>query len=206
MPGQPGVSPKQRRGRDTVERLLRSALEVYADTGTQGFTMTAVIEASGVSVGSLYHHFGSFEGLAATLYLRCKDDLLNTLIQAVRTTRTARTGVYAMVSAYLRWSAEHPTEALIIHASPYAGYLRAQADRLREDKAPKLQELLELFAPHVAAGRIQSLPPALTEMLVIGPVSVAVSRWLAGVPGFDLDEAARLLPERVWQSVRGPNA
>ena len=46
----------------------------------------------------------------------------------------------------------------------------------------------------------------LTEMLVIGPVAEAARRWLGGAPDIDLTTAARLLPERIWHSVRGRSA
>jgi hypothetical protein len=36
-----------------------------------------------------------------------------------------------------------------------------------------------------------------------GEVAEVTRRWLAGAPGIDLAQAARLLPERIWQSLRG---
>ncbi|MFF2373258.1 TetR/AcrR family transcriptional regulator [Streptomyces xiamenensis] len=197
----PAGPAKQRRGQDTVDRLLRAAFEVYRDAGPQGFTLPAVIEASGVSVGSLYHHFGSFDGLAATLFIRCKDDLLAALTEAVRPATSAKGAVTALVSGYLRWSAAHRTEALIIHASPYAGYLRAHTERVDAGRAPRVAELLEFFGPRLAADGLRPLPPAQAEMLIMGPVTFAVTRWLAGTEGFDLEEAARTLPDRIWLSL-----
>ncbi|MGP4110467.1 TetR/AcrR family transcriptional regulator [Streptomyces sp. 4N509B] len=198
--------PKQRRGRDTVERLLRAALAVYDEAGPEGFTLTAVTDASGVSVGSLYHHFGSFDGLAAELYARALEDLFDAVTAAVRAADGPRAAVRDGVTAYLRWSGEHAVRARIIHASPYAGYLRPQTARLREGRQARLGLLLEALAPHLGAAGIRPMPPAVLETLVVGPVTVAVTRWLDGVPGFDLDEALRLLPDRVWASVRGPDA
>lgn len=46
------------------------------------------------------------------------------------------------------------------------------------------------------------MPEALLEMLIIGPVAEVARRWLAGAPGSDIEEASRLLPERIWRSVR----
>ncbi|EME19756.1 TetR/AcrR family transcriptional regulator [Rhodococcus triatomae] len=192
----------QPRGRVTVQRLLDGALEVYERSGPVGFTMTAVTEVSGVSVGSLYHHFGSFDGLAAVLYERCMDDLLVTLIAALHRSRTARTGTRAMAVAYLDWVAAHRTEAHFVHASAYATFVPDHAERLAAAKLPRMLEIAAWLQPHITERRVVDLPLPLIEMLVIGPVAETSRRWLAGAPGIDLEEAARVLPDRIWASVR----
>ncbi|SEM05837.1 TetR/AcrR family transcriptional regulator [Rhodococcus maanshanensis] len=193
----------QHRGTETRQRLLDGALAVFAQSGPTGFTMTAVTGESGVSVGSLYHHFGSFDGLSAALYSRCMSDLLDSLIAELVRCRTARTGIKAMAAAYLRWVGRHRAQAHFIHASAYSGFLPAYAEQLAAEKGPRMQAMADWMTPHVEAGRVVALSPALIEMLVIGPVAETSRRWLSAAPGIDLDEAARVLPERIWQSVRG---
>lgn len=194
--------PTQLRGRRTVARLLSAALEVYAEHGPEGFTMTAVIAASGVSNGSVYHHFGDFDGLAAALYSRCMGDLLDTLAAALEDTPDARDGIRALVESYLRFTEQHRPAAHFIHASSYASFLPAHAQAIAAAKAPKIDALLAWLRPHVVAGRVVDLPAPLVEMLLIGPVAETARRWLAGAPGIDLAQAARLLPERIWRSLR----
>ena len=70
------------------------------------------------------------------------------------------------------------------------------------DKAPKLERIVGALRPHVRSGAIMALPEPLLEMLIIGPVAEIARRWLAGAPGIELDEAAQLVPERIWRSVR----
>jgi AcrR family transcriptional regulator len=202
------MSPKQQRGEETVQRLLSAALDVYAGKGFEGFTVQAVTAASGVSLGSLYHHFGSFDGLAAALYSRCMSDLLDTLIDALRApgTAAADAGIRGMVAAYLRFVQEHPAAARFIHASSDARFLPGHAALIAEAKAPRIAAMVEWLRPHVRAGRVVDLPEPLMEMLLIGPVAETTRRWLAGVPGIDPAVAADLLPERIWQSLRGPAA
>lgn len=196
------MSPKQQRGEATVDRLLTAALEVYASSGQQGFTVNAVTEASGVSLGSLYHHFGSFDGLAAALYTRCMQELFDELTAAVTRTRTARTGVRALVRAYLRFTEERPDAALFIHASAYSGYLVAHADRIRAAKAVMLGGIVDWMRPRIEAGEILPIPEPLVEALVIGPVAETARRWLSSTYDIDLAQAARILPDRIWRSLR----
>lgn len=192
-----------KRGQDTIVRLLDAALAVYSRRGRDGFTLQAVLDASGVSVGSLYHHFGSLDGLGLALYNRCMDDLMDHLVDGLKGCATAEEGVRAMVTVYLRWTADAPTKALVLHAAAYPGSPPGHAERATGADAPKVEVIGEWFAPHIASGALDPMPPFLLETLVLGPPRLVAQRWLAGVPGFDLDEAIALLPDRVWRSVRG---
>ncbi|MFG2650449.1 TetR/AcrR family transcriptional regulator [Streptomyces sp. NPDC048436] len=196
------MAPKQQRGEATVDKLLTAALEVYAKSGQPGFTVTAVTAAGGVSLGSLYHHFGSFEGLAASLYTRCMEQLFDEMIAELNRARTARTGVRALVTSYLRFTQEHPDAALFLHACAYSGRLAAHAEQIRTAKAAKLAVIAEWMLPRVVAGEIAPMPGPVLEVLVMGPVAEAAHRWLASTYDMDLTEAARFLPDRIWLSLQ----
>ncbi|OAA19789.1 transcriptional regulator [Frankia sp. EI5c] len=198
------TAPRQQRGEETVERLLTAAFDVYAARGAEGFTVTAVTAASGVSLGSLYHHFGTFDGLAAALYSRCLTRLLDRLVAAVEEADGAPAGIRAAVTAYLGFVADEPTAARVIHLSGFAPRTPEQAAFLAPAKAARMERLLAWLRPHTSAGRIVDLPDALIEMLLVGPPAELARRWLAGPAGLALTTAAELLPERVWQSLRGP--
>lgn len=189
---------RHKRSEETIRRLLDTALDVYPGD----FTLRAVTARSGVSMGSLYHHFGSLEGLAAALYSRCMGDLLDALVAAVEDAASARDGVCRAVVAYLRFTEDHPDKARFIHAAPYAIDLGQNAERIAADKAPRLARLTAWMRPHMASGAVASLPMAQVEMLLIGPVAEVTRRWLAGAPEIDLAESARVLPERIWRSLQ----
>jgi AcrR family transcriptional regulator len=192
------VPVKQRRSEETKQRLLDAALAAH-EAGE--FTVQAVVAKSGVSLGSLYHHFGSFDGLAAALYARCMADLLDGIIADLIRARTGRTGVRAVVTAYFGFVTAQPAKARFIHASAYASYLPAHAEMIAEAKRPRVARIGAWLAPHVAAGSIVDLPDPLTEMLLIGPVAEMSRRWLVD-PTYDIAKAAQLLPDRIWAALR----
>jgi AcrR family transcriptional regulator len=195
------MSPKQRRGEEAVERVLNAALGLYAGKGADGLTMSALIAETGISSGSLYHHFGSFDGLRAALYARCMAGLLDCVIEALERSRTARTGVRAIVDSYLRFTQENRPAAHFIHASSYDGSFPVRAGRVAEAKNPRMDRIAAWLRPYVESGEVLPLPDPFTEMLVIGPVAETSRRWLAGDPAIDLAAASRILPERIWRSV-----
>lgn len=195
------MSPKQQRGEETADRLLDAALQVYAESGEQGVTVGALTKTSGVSLGSLYHHFGSVDGLMNALLMRWLGRLLAELAASVERSRTARTGVRALVQAYLKFIEENPDAARLLHSS-YADRLgMAQARRLRDAQEARLSPMTDWMQRHVDSGEVAPLPMALIEGLVLGPVVATARRWLAGYDDVDLDEAGRVLPERIWRSL-----
>lgn len=55
--------PKQSRALVTVTSLLNAAIEEIETLGEDGVRVETVLEKAGVSIGSLYHHFGGREQL-----------------------------------------------------------------------------------------------------------------------------------------------
>jgi AcrR family transcriptional regulator len=162
-----------------------------------------VVAESGISLGSLYHHFGSMDGLTAALYSRCMAALLDAIGAALEGHRSARAVIVAIVRSYLAFTGSERVAAAFIHTAPSSNALTsAHVATIAADKAPRMERIASAIRVHVRAGQIVTMPEPLLEMMIIGPVAEVARRWLAGVPGIDLDEAARLLPERVWRSVR----
>ncbi|WP_238016893.1 TetR/AcrR family transcriptional regulator [Dactylosporangium sp. AC04546] len=193
------MSPRHSGTDATRDRLLDAALAVHAGDGPDGFTMSAVIKASGASSGSLYHHFGSFDGLAAALYTRCMSRLLDALLAALEPQTDPRAGVEAVVRAYLRFTREQRDEARFVHASAAAAFLPAHAAAIAAAKRPRADRLAAWLRPHLAG----AVSAPMAEMLVIGPAAETARRWLAGDPAIDLAEAETVLPPRVARSVLG---
>lgn len=196
------MAAKHGRGAETTRRILDAALAVHRKGGHAGFTVHAVAAESGASLGSLYHHFKSIDGVAAELYAECMAHLLDDLAAALARSRTARSAIVAFVRAYLEFARRRPDEARFIHGAASGGFLASHAARLAEAKAPHMAPIAAWVEKHVASGDLVAIAPPLFEMLVVGPVAELTRRWLAGAADLDLAEAARVLPERIWCSVR----
>ncbi|MFF3318607.1 TetR/AcrR family transcriptional regulator [Streptomyces sp. NPDC003035] len=195
------MSPKQQRGEQTADLLLDAALRLYAAEGERGITVSAVTRESGVSLGSLYHHFGSVDGLVAALTYRWLSRLLTELATSLQSARTARTGIRALVRTYLTFIQEHRDAALLLHSSTADRIGMAQGRELRDAQEARLSAFAQWIQPRVASGEIAPLPLPLIESLVLGPVVAVVRRWLSGIDDVDLDAAARILPDRIWRSL-----
>ena len=63
------------RGRATRDQLVETATRLFADSGFDGTSIEAVLEAAGVSRGSLYHHFASKEALFEAAFMAVEADI-----------------------------------------------------------------------------------------------------------------------------------
>lgn len=194
------MSPKQHRGEVTAEQLLDAALRVYGESGEQGLTVSAVTGASGVSPGSLYHHFGSMDGLVTALLMRWLERLLVEMVRALEQSDCARTGIQALVRTYLAFIRDHRDAGLLLHSSRADELGMHQAKQLRDAQEARLTPLSAWVSRHVESGEVAPLPVSVLESLILGPVIGVSRRWLT-LGDVDLDEAADILPDRIWRSV-----
>jgi AcrR family transcriptional regulator len=185
----------------TRTRVLDAALAVYEAHGHAGFNVHAIVARSSVSMGSLYHHFGSMDGLAAALYARSMATLLDRVGASLARARTLRGGVTAIVEAYLTFARRERAAMSFIHTSAYASFLPAHADLIKAAKAPRLAPIHAFFSRRAEAGEVVPLPLPLLEVVVIGPVAELTRRWLADHSELDLDQAARQLPGCIHRAI-----
>ncbi|MFE9040162.1 TetR/AcrR family transcriptional regulator [Streptomyces sp. NPDC007818] len=194
------MSRKQQRGEVTVERVLDAALDLYAREGEPGLTVSALTRVSGVSTGSIYHHFGNLHGVVSALALRWLGRLIGELATALTAHQDARSGIEAVVRAYLGFVRDQPAAARLLH-SPFADQEgSARAGEIRDNQEARLTPIEQWLDGHRTAGELVDLPSPLIETLVLGPVIGFARRWLT-LGDVDLEEGARVLPDRIWRSV-----
>ncbi|MFD7782133.1 TetR/AcrR family transcriptional regulator [Streptomyces nojiriensis] len=192
--------PKQQRGEATVEQVLDAALRLYASSGEAGLTLGAITSASGVSSGSIYHHFGSLDGVVAALALGALEQLLKELGAALLQAADARSGIRAVVLAYLDFVQARPDAARLIHSVTADRLGMAHAREIRDTQEARLTPITLWIQAHQESGELAALSAPLIESLAMGPVVAVVRRWLT-VGDVDLEEAARELPDHIWRSV-----
>jgi len=71
---------KKLRGTDLRDQVLRTALRLFSSRGYFNTSIHDIRREAGVSIGAIYHHFGTKEKLASVLY----DELLERMEQSIR--------------------------------------------------------------------------------------------------------------------------
>ncbi|MFB6816442.1 TetR/AcrR family transcriptional regulator [Streptomyces sp. NPDC056347] len=194
------MSPKQQRGEATAAQVLDCAFDLYVAQGEAGLTLGAITSASGVSAGSIYHHFGSLQGVVLALAQSWLGRLLDELGGALAQVHDARAGVHALVRAYLRFVRLNPGAARLMHSVAVDREVDAHARRIRGAQEARLAPLAAWLHARQASGELVDLPLPVLESLILGPVVAVARRWLS-VGDVDLAEVERTMPDRIWCSV-----
>ncbi|GGU58420.1 TetR/AcrR family transcriptional regulator [Lentzea flava] len=176
---------------DRRQSLLDAALKLVEEGGLDAVTIAALTERSGMSNGSIYHHFGSRAGVFAQLYA----DSYARCVAAMRPaldSRPAGSVVRDLVLRYLDWVMANPSRARFLYAAPD----HADPSVKQAEFAP----VLEWFLDRMASGELRAIPPWALEPVVMGPAHESVRRFLLGV--FDLAEARDIIATAVCAVLR----
>lgn len=186
--------------------ILAAALLAFTVKGYAATTIEDIRERSGASTGSIYHHFGSKEQVAAALFVDGLEQEQRHGVRVLGECPSAEAGVRGFVTGYFRWVEANPLLATYLLAS--------RTDEVRNLTRPAVEELnrnfrrevREWLSPHIASGEIRSLPMDLYHFLWLAPAQDFARSWLAKRTQTPLAEASAVFSDAAWTVLRGPGA
>ena len=182
-------------------RMLRAALACFNERGIAATTIEDILTRSEASVGNLYHHFGSKEGLVAALYFCALDDQLALSEVAWAQARSARDGVAALVGGYVDWVSAQPEWARFLFQARSVVASGPQGTELTSRNRQRARQWMAWFAAPERMQALQAWPVELFPSLVIGPAENYCRAWLSGrVKGVPQAHREALI-EAAWRSV-----
>ncbi|HEV2924129.1 MAG TPA: helix-turn-helix domain-containing protein [Solirubrobacteraceae bacterium] len=195
------VAVEKRAQRPAV--ILAAALESFAEQGFAATTIEEIRERSGASIGSIYHHFGGKEGLAAELYVDGLREYQAGFVRALESHPGAEAGIHALVRHHLGWVEHNPQLAQFLANRRETELRNATEARVRELNRAFLPRVAAWVERHVEMGALRALPFDLWEPVLLGPSQELARQWLAGRTRITLREAERDLAETTWRAVKG---
>ena len=99
------VDQRRARGRATRERLLAGARQLFGEQGYEATSIEAVLDASGVARGALYHHFQSkaelFDAVAQEVFVEIAEQTSAAAEQGADPLERLRAGTHAWLQMAL---------------------------------------------------------------------------------------------------------
>jgi AcrR family transcriptional regulator len=184
------------------QAILDAALACFSMLGYDQTTLTDIRKEAGASIGSIYHHFGSKEQIAASLYLDGIRQTQAAGLEALLRTRTARTGIAAQVGAYIDWVVDHPAMARFLFAMRHAPFLDEAEPTIDTMNRDVFDRSSKWLAARVAAGELPDLDPALRWAIVFGPCRHWAGSWLRGTTKTSPEDAKRTISTAVYAALQ----
>ena len=160
MPDSSATSPERPSRR---EAILEAALVEFNAKGIAGTSIADLRRRSGASVGSIYHHFGDKDGIAATLHLEGLVDYQGGFLAALTGAAGARDGIERGVRHHVQWIARNRELARFMLLGRDAGTTLATERPLRELNRRFFGAVQRWAAPLVENGEIRELEPRATD-------------------------------------------
>lgn len=185
---------------DRKSAILSAALEVFSEKGIEVASIEDIRQRSQASVGSIYHHFGNKEGIAAALFAQGLDDYWERIKANLAQASNAEFAIHAIVSTHLHWIVEQPDMARYLFARRQA-VSAEHNDAIRQRTAEHFKEVFEKLKPWFKQGVLRRLPVELYGPILLGPSQELARNWLGGRIAFDPLSAVDELSSAAWRSL-----
>jgi AcrR family transcriptional regulator len=184
------------------ETILQAALECFNERGFAAATVEEIRRRSGASIGSIYHHFGGKEGIAAELYVEGLRGYQEGFLRALEADHGAEAGIRALVGHHLRWVEHNPELARFLMNRRETELIDATEARVRELNRAFFPRVTAWVERWVEAGALRPLSAELREPVLLGPCQEFSRLWLAGRARISLRRAEAELADATWNAVR----
>ena len=185
---------------DRKSAILSAALAVFCEKGIEATSIEDIRQRSLASVGSIYHHFGNKEGIAAALFAQGLDSYWQQIKENVTQAGNAEFAIHAIVSTHLNWIVEQPDMARFLFARRQA-VSAEHDDAIRQRTASHFKEVFEKLKPWFKQGVLRRLPIELYGPLLLGPSQELARNWLGGRIAFNPLTAVDELSSAAWRTL-----
>lgn len=194
----------QKRSQKTRDLVLDTATELVIEHGHQNMAMKDLVERSGVSNGSIFHHFGSKDGVLEAIFVSERRAYLGYVAECILgyngdPCEAMGEGARAAILFQARDPQRH---FRLITQFSHSEWL-AQNTQLWADLAVEIERpVMEWAIPHLAAGRLPMLPPATIQSLMLGPAELVCNQWRNGRIGGALEDQAPAVARFVAEGLK----
>lgn len=205
------VAKPQAKTTEKKRQILWVALQCFTEHGVAGTTIEMIREASGMSVGSLYHHFGNKDRIAAAVFIQGMREfaaLLHNYLAAAEAQDTEEAsekvelGVKAIVYANVDWMVNNPDWARFVFQHRSIVVTAGAETKLSVDMQRFYQQVNTWFKPYTKQGILRPLSNELLSSLISGPCHDYARHWLAGRYKTPLSEHREQFAEAAWNAVK----
>lgn len=182
----------QARSKTTRDKVLEAASALVVEIGHENVSMKELVERSGVSNGSIFHHFGSKDGVLEAIFVRERSAYLGHVAQCILAHEGDPCDAMGEgARGAVLFQARDPQRHFRLIAQFSHSEWLAQNKAVWSELAVEIEQpVMQWAMPHLAAGRLPMLPPAMIQSFMLGPAELLCHQWRNGRIGGSLEELA----------------
>ena len=115
----------QRRASKTRTRLLKAALSVFAEVGTDAATIEMITQRADLGKGTFYRHFADKDGIIGALIEQCVGDLMEVISRAVGEPHSLQQALDGLVNGHVEFFLNRQEEYILL----FRGRMLLKVDR-----------------------------------------------------------------------------
>lgn len=132
--------------------ILATASRLFAEKGYSQATTAEIAREAGVAEGTLYHHFGSKDGIFLTLFDETMEGFLSGIEEILAGGRTGREALSALVRFHFRYVSRHREQFLIL-LRDFPVHLTVEHLAAGSPQRVRIDRITELFSRVLARGK-----------------------------------------------------
>lgn len=98
----------------TKDKIMESSFSLFLENGIQGTSTKHILDASGVSNGTLYHYFSSKEKIVEQIFYSIQDEMINSLHATTKDAVQFREFLWLSWETLIRYALENAKKHLFI--------------------------------------------------------------------------------------------
>lgn len=185
--------------RNIPEVVMQAAIHLFTKQGYFNTSVPDIVRESGVSTGSIYHHFGDKEGIAKTLFETLVARMENAFNTIERQHDTAQARCRAVIELLFRVTEEEP------EMMTYMLFIKHQ--EIMPGTAPicsskPFRQMRQMIVDGITNGEVRHMDDMVAAASVFGGALRMINLRLDGVLEKPLEEYLDEIWRCAWQSVR----
>ena len=187
---------------DKPDVVIDAALELIAEHGFHGVSMSMIAEKANVGMGTIYRYFSSKDVLISEMYKVVESRIHVAILIGYSKEKAVRERFSHLVSTLIRYLIKHPLEFRYMeqyHNSPYGVAFRKNL--ILNHPAGELDIFKELFLEGIRQKVLKDLPILMLFSLGFGPLVSLTRDHIFSLLLLD-DELIDKAVEGCWDGVR----
>ncbi len=176
------MNRRSEQGQATRDHLVAVATELFGRRGYEGTSIEAVLEAAGVSRGSLYHHFASKEALFEAAMQAVETRVGEATLASMEGTTDAESSLRAGCLAWIRLARDPVVQRIILGGLKAVMGLAALEGRIPRELVDVFAHTILVTMNEIALMIVRSDDPDATQRTAEAAVDELLGRLLGPSP------------------------